>query len=92
MSFAKTIVESDEVTEQLDELRQNFDRFDDIWTMLSWKLARDPESPTSYLIPNTNPDKYITKVADNDVEGVPSVTVLYSFDQDNLYIEAMRVE
>ena len=88
MAIARTIIESEDASTVIDHLSANFPRFEDGWEAWKWRLSRDPNSDSFKV----DDDKYIIK---SDPEfsqyGMPCITILYSFNENEVTIIAIKV-
>lgn len=83
----RTIVEEDSVQDAVDGARGQFPRVDDVFEALKWRLARRPDSGTQIDSRGT----YLLKTADICVDGAPVLTGMYTFDDDQVTLLAIRI-
>jgi hypothetical protein len=89
---ARTIVEEEEVSDALKAAAKNYPRLRDFWEGWKWRLARGPEKD-AYAVPGTDPQAYLIKTGDYSANGAPhSVTILYTFTDDEVHILAVKIE
>ena len=89
--YARTIRESDFVSREIESAKTDFHRIEEIFDGWKYRLARQPEI-LGYPIAGTNPQRYLVKTAPQSVAGVPIITMLYSFDDNYVDIEAIKIE
>lgn len=85
----RTIVEEGTAQQDLDSHSQEFERFTDVWTGLSFLLCRKPEkigiprdvSGTIY---------YLTHRAGEKTYGLPDIAVIYTFDEKHVYVHGIK--
>lgn len=82
--------EDDEVENAVNDLASRYGRFDDIWEMVTWKICRDPETKTSYRVRFSRKTAFVTKVGDERKNDVPTVRILYTYDEDYVYIHSVE--
>ena len=88
---ARTIVEENEVEEELARAEKKYPRIRSVWEFgWKWRLARNPEAD-AVLVDGTS-DTFMIKT-DPDFEhlGVPSMTILYRWTAEEVYILGLRV-
>lgn len=88
MAKARTITETKDVLTIVNTLTTNHPRFEDGWEAWKWRLSRDPvtdalEFKDGLMLIKTDPnfERY----------GVPPITILYSFDENEVSIIAIKV-
>lgn len=85
---ARTVVEDVRVTDTLTSLRANHPRIDDAWEGIKWRLARGPEE--GYEVVS---GKYLMRFPSFvNIVDVPSLTVLYEFNNDQVRVFGLGVD
>lgn len=82
---ARQVVEEDDVSALVDGARTTYTRVGDVYDAVVWRLARAPQSGT--LIRD---GYWILKTPEWRIPGVPVITVLYTFNDDQVVIEGIR--
>lgn len=91
MSFhLREIVKEHVVSEMIDSEAAKYDRLYEIIMGLEWRLAREPEG--GMVIPGTNPLKYLMKLSANKSLGLPSVLILYDFNDIQVRIYRIKID
>ena len=85
---ARTVIEEDAVKDLIDSESKKYHRLNDIFEGLKWRLARRPESGLEI---SDNPRKWIFKTYPWSVGGAAVITVIYTFDDDTVTIQAAKV-
>lgn len=86
--YARTIVESELVAQRIDNAMEKAPHLGELYERgLKWKLARSPASGNK--IPET--DFYYATTFTWSPGGVPSITVMYRFDDNNVYFESSKI-
>jgi hypothetical protein len=88
MAFARTVVESAEVSTLLDAETKRHERLQDLFDGLKWRIARDPEA--GYSVPGTRPALCV--IRSDDALGLPVLVLAYTFDADQVVVIGARVE
>ena len=89
-SYARTIVESELVAARIDAAKERAPHLEELYERgIKWKIARKPES--GHKVPE-NEGFYIAKTYSWRPGGVPSITVLYRFDDEHVYIESSKID
>jgi hypothetical protein len=82
------VVEEPAYTKAIAEIAQRLPRVRDVEAALAWSLARNPRQ--HYRVPNTR--YHIVQTAVTGVPDVPTIRVLYWFDDEKVYlVSAMQV-
>ncbi len=90
-SLGRDVREDPEVTEGINEAQKKWPRFDDAWAGLTWLLARQaPELGVWQMRGDTMYRLY--KQAGNKLADTPDITVVYSFDDQMVYVHDMKAE
>ena len=87
MFSARTIIEDDEVAEWFSENIEAYPRLEDLIFALKWRLAHEPE--TGVPVPGTN--YYIAKTAPLWDVSVPTVRVLYDFNENEVTFRSAEI-
>lgn len=86
--FARTVIETQYLSDKIDQVRSIYPRLNELIDALKWRLARQPE--IGVQIPNTNPRKFILKSYNFQSSEIPVVIILYSYDDKNVYMESIN--
>ncbi len=89
MAVMRTIREEEVVTARIDAAKTQHSRIEDIFDGIKWRLSREPES--GYQLKGHDPPCYLFKVAGR-IESLPVVTVLYSYGDDLVEIQDIRIQ
>ena len=87
---ARGIFESDGVAQTVDKAIEKQPRADDVFEAAKWFLARTPEK--GIKIASGDTDFYIIKSPDWSDFNVPSITLIYSFDDNDVTIHRLWYE
>jgi hypothetical protein len=82
-------VEEKRVGDEISRLKKKHSRIEEVFEGLKWVLAKNPER--GVLIPGMNPPRYLIKTAKFNIQGVPSILIVYNFTADDVNIEAIGV-
>jgi hypothetical protein len=89
---ARTIIESNDVSQILDDLRETYARFEEVWDGWTWRLCRDPLTD-AVQVHGSNPQAFLIKFPDLSNYGFPpTVRVLYTFTDNELNILYVSAE
>lgn len=84
----RTVVESAAATASVDKFSDEFDRFDQAWEGVKWRLSHKPEigkrgeySGLQFCLYN---------FAGDTIAGTPEIWVVYSYDDDEVLIERVH--
>lgn len=81
----RTIIESDTTQKTIDKLITQHPRLEDVYEALKWRLSRRPESGT--LVKNSY---WVIKSSnDFEIDDIPMLKILYSFDDKEVWIHAI---
>ncbi|HSH86812.1 MAG TPA: hypothetical protein VK958_06110 [Methylophilus sp.] len=91
MTFhARSIIESPEVEQALNEAVTTFPRINDLWEGWKWRLARGPQEDAVQI---TGTNAWIIKTADYSEFGTPkSMTILFDFNEDEVNIISIKLD
>lgn len=78
------------VCEKIENARVKFPKIDEIMKAWDWRLIHDRQQ--GYLIPGTNPPKYVAKSAASKQYGVPAIRLVYSVAATIISIKAISIE
>lgn len=84
----RTIIESDTTQKTIDKLITQHPRLEDVYEALKWRLSRRPESGTLVKIVK-NPYWVIKSSNDFEIDDIPMLKILYSFDDKEVEIHAI---
>lgn len=88
---ARSIVEEDEVEETIAAAGKEYPRLPDIWEYgWKWRLARNPHVD-AVLVDGTSDIFMIRTDPDFGAVGVPSITILYRWTDEETHILAVKV-
>ena len=81
---ARSVRQEHTVEAFIASLEEQFPRIDDVWRALEWMLARAPErgEPVG--------DYFLMKSPDWEIEAIPQLTALYTFDDNQVNVYAVR--
>lgn len=84
----RSIVQSSKAQEQEDDASKKFERFADAWLGFTWRLIRGPDAGVP-----VGKGHFVMKFPAFTRIGidVPSVTILYSYDDQNVHIESILI-
>jgi len=89
-SLARTIVEESSVVEMIESERVNYSRLEELFEGLKWRLARDAENGVRFASSN-GVDYLLIKTPNWAINGVPVITALYSYDDDQVVIYSIKI-
>jgi len=87
--YARIIIEEQLVEKRIDQAVTKLPRLAEMWDGIKWRLARSPEKGQLIEIGS---DYYGVKTSSWSPGGVPSITVLYRFDNEYVYIEGSKID
>lgn len=82
----RAVCEQESVTQSITRARGQFKRIDEAYEGLQWRLSRDPHAGHE-----VQPGFYMYKQAGLPSVGVPTLTVLYEFDDHTVTIRGIRI-
>lgn len=86
---ARTVIIEPETEKFLQEEADRLDRLDDVYRALEWRLARNPS--VGEPVPGWNPPRFLVKSL--NWQSIPfRLTLLYSFTEEEVFIEFARIE
>lgn len=83
---ARTIIEDEHVSADIDEATKRYPRCGDVWEALKWDLARVPDKGAVQMGPY-----WMKKSLGWAVTGVPVIAALYKFDETSVEIVGVRI-
>lgn len=85
----RSVIQNNDVSRQVDQNADAFNRFNEAWQALEWLLARTPDIG----IQNTEHEgKYWLYVqAGDSLAGTPEISVVYSFTSSEVTLYSIRV-
>ena len=86
MPVARTIIENDNVASKIDEAKEQYPRSEDVWEGLKWRLALKPEQGE-----DNSEGFYLMKSTDLFVPAIPILTVLYTFNREQVEVLDIRI-
>lgn len=86
----RTVVEEKPVSKLVDDAKQKYGRVDEVYNALQWRLAREPQSGVEIEVSGSKHS--IIKSAEHNISGVPVITVLYRYDEDTVFILAIKID
>ena len=89
---ARTVVESNDAASTADSLESSFGRFDEAYSALKWLLARRCDKIGSLSRDAGGVTYRLYKVAADELAHTPALLVLYTFDDDEVEIVALKAE
>lgn len=90
--FARTIIEKGDVEAEANRLAKKHPRFSEAYEALKWVLARSCDE-VEYLSREVGGVEYcLYRQAGDAMAGTPDITVLYSFDDDQVVLIGLRAE
>ncbi len=90
--FARQVVEDHEVAERVDELCKEHDRFGDAFEALKWLLARKCSELTCLTRTVSQVEYSLCRQSGDALAGTPDITVLYTFDDNEVAIIGITAE
>lgn len=87
---ARTIVESEGVEQTVNQAIEHQSRAGEVFESAKWFLARTPEKGIKFA--SVGRDFYMIKSPDWTGFNVPAITLIYSFDDNEVTIHAVRYE
>lgn len=88
MANARTIVCENKVEATVSDLIKEYPRMDDAWEAWKWRLAKDPITDATPVNDNTMIIKSSSLYSDY---GVPSITIMYSFSENEVNILSVKL-
>lgn len=82
----RAICEQESVTLSITRAKGQFKRIDEAYEGLQWRLSHDP-----FIGEEFEPGFYVYKQAGLPSVGVPTLTVLYQFDEHTIDFRAIRI-
>ena len=89
---ARTVIESADAQAAVDGYGGQFDRFEDAFEALKWLLAHKCDGLPSLRRGVGGIDYILYKQAGDIIAGTPNITVVYTFDDDEVTILHVRAE
>ena len=89
-SIYRSIVLEPAAQEAADSFSGSLHRFDEAWQALEWFLARKPGAGHFKTIGTVT--YYLYVQASDELAKTPDITVIYSFDEDQVVVYAVRAE
>lgn len=86
--YARTVIEEELVERRIEQAISKAPRLNEMWDGIKWRLARNPEKGQLLEVGN---DYYAVKSITWAPGGVPSITVVYRFDDEYVYIEGSKI-
>lgn len=91
-TLARTVVEEHAVSTEIDRATKHFERVEEAWEAAKWLLARKCDSLSS-LSKSADDTMYtLYRIAGDSLAGTPDITVLYTFDDDEVCVLGVRIE
>ena len=90
MAKARTIIEEPTVSNLIDGSIGKFPRLEDSWYAWKWRLSRDPQID-AICVPGSNAVMMIKSDPKNSSYKIPSITILYSYSDNDVIIIALKV-
>lgn len=87
---ARTIVEEKLVAKRLDQSKEEYPRLEEVFEGIKYRLAREPFKGAT-RVPNTKPIRYVIKTNPWKIGRVPSVSVVYRVNKQDVLIEALAI-
>ncbi len=87
----RSVVYEEAAARHVDEQTSHHLRLPDIMQYLEWQLARKPANRYAEQMPFPNADVWLFKIGPYPALGIPSVLVLYRFDDERVTIWNVRV-
>lgn len=87
---AWTLVESDYVEQQKDRLCREFSRFDDLWTALTWIIAKNPRNRFARRVRDED-DFYLIYIDSKGSRHIPDRIVMYRVDDENEQVHLLTI-
>lgn len=83
------LIEANEVTEAVAEAHSTYSRFHDLYDGLTWRLCRDPvpDQATEF-----KPETFLVKSHAYPYPGFCVIYLVYTFDEETIYIEDLWTE
>ncbi len=86
---AKTVIEENAVSEAIDQAKARYNRIDDLYEGLKWRLARQPDDAH---VPIPDVEGFHTiKTIRWLIEGVPVIQAVYRITDDEIIITSIRI-
>ena len=90
MAFARTVIEENSVSEEIDKFIEKYPRLKEMWEGWTWRLSRGPERD-GVQIPGT--DAYVVRTPYFNAFQLPiSLGILYKYNDDEVTIVGLRVD
>ena len=86
----RTVVLNDGIDDEIDQLKDTIERFDDTYRALEWILARNPEIGQHRVVDGSR--WYVHVQASDRLAHSPEIWVLYQFDDNEVTIFGLRAE
>jgi len=90
MSTARTITEEKAVSKEIDNAISKHKRLEDLWEAWKWRLSRDPKTD-AICVAETDPLMVIKSDPHNNNYGIPTITILYTFSDEEVNIMAVKI-
>lgn len=90
--FGRTVSESAEIQLIADSARLQWERFDDIYAALSWRLGHDGPELGQTIFHDGSECRLFKLAGANGEKPVPSVTVLFKVLPNEIEIIGLKVE
>lgn len=87
---ARSVVESTEVSNSIASAAKTYPRIIELFDGWKWRLAREA-GQVGVSVQGTNPPKFLLKTPPMDLIGLPTLLMIYSFDDDHVYIDHLKI-
>lgn len=82
----RTVLEQESVVRNVTRAKAEFKRIDEAYAGLQWRLSRDPHAGYEF-----EPGFYVYKQVGLPSVGVPTLTVIYQFDEQTIEFRGIRI-
>ena len=89
---ARTVIEDEDVAEAVDEYGDDFERFEESFEALKWLLARKCDELSGSIRIVDEFEYNLHKQAGDPWAETPNITVLYTYDDDEVIIHGILAE
>ena len=90
--FARTIVQDDSVSAEIDRLTRSLNRFEDAYMALEWLLSRACDEVGALSREVGGQRYFLYRQAGDTVATTPDIVVVYTYDDDEVVLIGLKAE
>lgn len=88
----RRIIYDSSVEAELERKLEEHDRLYELVRFFEWLLERTPDNDYAQQLPAPNDDVWLIRTEDTPLTGVPTVRLLYTFDEETVTFVGLRIE